>query len=220
MTDHLLERLKELRKMPYAEYLQSPEWQQRRQEALTFANRNCQVCNAQDIELHVHHRTYDRRGMEMASDLTVLCRNCHALFHGKDVPRNDLCILTTELEIYDCLQKSHYDTILLSRDAEYNDQLIWEYLGRDEDNDTDDRLFFFLIPHMFIKENFSNHWGYTSYPNYKAFYLPTNYQSWLDILANIRDEKIFVEKLKFAVLAQTNEGQCVYMTCEEDVRHA
>lgn len=32
---------------------------------------------------NVHHRTYERLGKERLGDLTVLCRKCHGLFHGK-----------------------------------------------------------------------------------------------------------------------------------------
>jgi hypothetical protein len=69
--------------MPYADYLLTPEWQERRQAALDRAGRRCQVCNT-PRRLHVHHRTYERRGRELPGDLTVLCDRCHALFHGKE----------------------------------------------------------------------------------------------------------------------------------------
>jgi 5-methylcytosine-specific restriction endonuclease McrA len=69
--------------MPYREYLQTPEWQDRRRAALTRADRRCQVCNRSNRALHVHHRTYERRGAELETDLTVLCDQCHALYHGK-----------------------------------------------------------------------------------------------------------------------------------------
>ncbi len=64
----------------YAEYLRSPEWQQRRFQALHEAGDRCQVCNS-DGDLEVHHRTYERIGREELGDLIVLCRACHQLFH-------------------------------------------------------------------------------------------------------------------------------------------
>jgi hypothetical protein len=73
-------RIEELRSMPYTEYVHTPEWQERRKAALGRAGHRCQVCNASG-PLDVHHRTYDRRGDERADDLTVLCRQCHGLFH-------------------------------------------------------------------------------------------------------------------------------------------
>jgi len=76
------ERERELRTMPYRDYLQTPEWQERRKAALKRAGYRCQVCN-RGRTLHVHHRTYERRGAELASDLIDLCDECHALYHGK-----------------------------------------------------------------------------------------------------------------------------------------
>jgi 5-methylcytosine-specific restriction endonuclease McrA len=76
-------RLEELRTMPYQEYLKTEEWQEKRQERLRVVKYRCQICNAGNTTLDVHHRTYERRGNEYARDLIVLCRNCHALFHDK-----------------------------------------------------------------------------------------------------------------------------------------
>jgi len=70
----------DLRKIPYREYLQTEHWQKVRDYALERAEHRCQVCNASG-ELHTHHRTYDRRGEEMPSDVIVLCAGCHKLFH-------------------------------------------------------------------------------------------------------------------------------------------
>lgn len=74
-------RLRELRTMPYREYLQTPEWQERRKARLKAARYRCQVCNTKDQRLNVHHRTYERRGEEYARDLIVLCEPCHHTFH-------------------------------------------------------------------------------------------------------------------------------------------
>jgi hypothetical protein len=32
-------------------------------------------------DLQVHHRTYERRGAELADDLVVVCRQCHEIHH-------------------------------------------------------------------------------------------------------------------------------------------
>jgi hypothetical protein len=86
------ERDHELATMPYRLYLQTPEWQERRKAALKRAGFRCQVCNRSRM-LHVHHRTYERRGCELARDLIVLCDECHALYHRKgliaDAPGGD-----------------------------------------------------------------------------------------------------------------------------------
>lgn len=76
-------RVCRLREMPYSEYLQTPEWHTVRLECLKAASYKCQVCNGGNTSLDVHHRTYERRGQELPSDTIVLCRRCHAMFHGK-----------------------------------------------------------------------------------------------------------------------------------------
>lgn len=73
-------RIRELATMPYTEYLQTPEWQETRQRMLKRARFHCQVCNEKKV-LHVHHRTYERRGHEEYGDLIVLCEDCHKLYH-------------------------------------------------------------------------------------------------------------------------------------------
>lgn len=76
------ERIQELKHMPYREYLKTPEWQDMRERRLRAARYRCELCHSQGT-LHVHHKTYERRGEEYASDLIVLCSNCHAKFHDK-----------------------------------------------------------------------------------------------------------------------------------------
>lgn len=73
-------RVRSLASMPYGEYLQTQEWQETRKAALKRAKFSCQTCAGKGV-LHVHHRTYARRGNEYASDLIVLCADCHSLFH-------------------------------------------------------------------------------------------------------------------------------------------
>jgi 5-methylcytosine-specific restriction endonuclease McrA len=73
-------RIEELKTMPYDEYLETPEWAEKRDAALKRAGHRCQICNASG-SLNVHHRTYENRGDERSEDLTVLCDQCHALFH-------------------------------------------------------------------------------------------------------------------------------------------
>jgi hypothetical protein len=70
------ERLAALRSMPYADFLETAEWQDVRTAALEAADWRCQVCNT-DHRPEVHHRTYDRLGEELLEDVTVLCRDCH-----------------------------------------------------------------------------------------------------------------------------------------------
>jgi hypothetical protein len=68
--------------LPYADYLKTPHWQDVREAALKAADYRCQVCYSPD-KIQVHHRTYDRRGRELPSDVTVLCDTCHGLYHSR-----------------------------------------------------------------------------------------------------------------------------------------
>lgn len=67
--------------MPYSAYLDTPHWQKVRALALRRAGRRCQICGARG-KLDCHHNTYARRGRELPSDVIVLCRPCHDLFHA------------------------------------------------------------------------------------------------------------------------------------------
>jgi hypothetical protein len=75
------ERLAELRAMPYHFYLQTPEWRRTRAAALLRADNACSLNVAHTDDLEVHHRTYERLGVELATDLAVLCHSCHQLHH-------------------------------------------------------------------------------------------------------------------------------------------
>ena len=76
------QRSYELQTMPYREYLQTPEWQNLRIRKLKLAYFSCQLCNVSNVSLHVHHKTYERRGCEYLNDLIVLCHKCHEVFHS------------------------------------------------------------------------------------------------------------------------------------------
>ncbi len=73
-----------LNELPYAEYLQTPHWHLKRKEALKRAYYRCQLCGAGNLELHVHHTTYERLGDEHPADLTVLCHRCHKGYHERN----------------------------------------------------------------------------------------------------------------------------------------
>jgi 5-methylcytosine-specific restriction endonuclease McrA len=70
--------------LTYNEYIQSDAW--RRSDArlseLKAAEYRCRLCNAEATDgcpLEVHHRTYERLGRELPTDLTALCRECHKI---------------------------------------------------------------------------------------------------------------------------------------------
>ena len=75
------ERLIALRSMSYREYLRSPEWRRTRAAAIARAGGRCSLEATHTEDLEVHHNTYERRGAELAADLTVLCKSCHRVHH-------------------------------------------------------------------------------------------------------------------------------------------
>jgi len=75
--------LNKLKALPYIEYLQTPHWIKLRDEHLKRSKYHCQICN-KNGKLNVHHRTYERKGEELYSDLITLCENCHNLFHNNN----------------------------------------------------------------------------------------------------------------------------------------
>ena len=72
----------------YTEYIHSGEWAALSRR-MREKNPRCSLCNRprvpqsrkKTVVLHVHHRTYERLAREHDEDLTVLCENCHKLFH-------------------------------------------------------------------------------------------------------------------------------------------
>jgi 5-methylcytosine-specific restriction endonuclease McrA len=76
------DRVAELRRMPYEQYLKTPEWQYRRHQMICFRERKCERCRRFSVQLHVHHRSYKRLGNEDPDDLEVLCEDCHREEHG------------------------------------------------------------------------------------------------------------------------------------------
>ncbi len=59
----------------YREYLLSEEWAEKR-NAILLRDGGCTICGISH-ELEVHHRTYERVGKELLTDLTTLCKPCH-----------------------------------------------------------------------------------------------------------------------------------------------
>jgi len=65
----------------YREYLDSKDWEKKREEALEFYGRMCALCGATRY-LNVHHRHYKSIGVEdVLKDLTILCYKHHNWYH-------------------------------------------------------------------------------------------------------------------------------------------
>ncbi|MEH2474079.1 hypothetical protein V1281_004737 [Nitrobacteraceae bacterium AZCC 2161] len=67
------------RRIDYDAYINSAAWRSNRQLELDASGNRCRGCNrgAGEIELQVHHRTYENFGNEAPGDLTTLCIECH-----------------------------------------------------------------------------------------------------------------------------------------------
>ena len=48
---------------------------------MSQAGNQCELCPNRD-SLQVHHKTYERYGQELLTDLVALCRECHARHHN------------------------------------------------------------------------------------------------------------------------------------------
>ena len=68
------------RKSEYNEYIKSDEWKLKTKEAFELYGRNCKRCYS-NKNLQVHHMTYNNFKSEPLSDLCVLCKPCHKLYH-------------------------------------------------------------------------------------------------------------------------------------------
>jgi len=69
----------------YFAYIKTQDWKEKSDKAKKRAGYHCQICNAPegDAKLNTHHRTYERLGNELPSDLIVLCEFCHTKFHSE-----------------------------------------------------------------------------------------------------------------------------------------
>lgn len=73
-------------KIRYHEYTNSPRWEERKRNfrrSKSFRGGSCFVCTNSRIQVHIHHRSYDRLGNEWNRDLRVLCAVCHAAAHER-----------------------------------------------------------------------------------------------------------------------------------------
>lgn len=77
--------------MKYYDYINSKEWQKKRKDFYSSnlykqikgeGKWNCYCCQASNVPLDLHHRTYKRLGNEhIGIDLVPVCRNCHNEIH-------------------------------------------------------------------------------------------------------------------------------------------
>lgn len=68
----------------YQEYLKSDHWLDFREIALEHYFYECAFCGKKD-GLEVHHKNYLRLGVELLSDVVVLCDECHERHHMVEI---------------------------------------------------------------------------------------------------------------------------------------
>jgi hypothetical protein len=66
----------------YQAYLCSPEWWEKRSQAINNAKGRCEKCYLKAATC-VHHLTYARKYNELPKDLMALCDDCHETIHAK-----------------------------------------------------------------------------------------------------------------------------------------
>jgi len=66
----------------YDAYLASDAWAARRSIVLARAHGTCECCEHYSAT-QVHHKTYERIGQELDTDLLAVCSLCHDLLHGR-----------------------------------------------------------------------------------------------------------------------------------------
>jgi len=67
----------------YNQYLNTPQWREKRERVLERDNYLCQGCRVNQAT-QVHHLTYERIGNEMLFDLIAVCNDCHKRVHDPE----------------------------------------------------------------------------------------------------------------------------------------
>ena len=73
--------LTEYRGRPYAERRQTKEWAILKKQVHRRDQYRCRLCGRGNVELHVHHCTYENYAQERLEDLITLCNVCHHKAH-------------------------------------------------------------------------------------------------------------------------------------------
>jgi hypothetical protein len=60
----------------YERRIKSVAWKNMRRDVMRLRGAKCERCE-RTIDLALHHKTYERLGRELLSDLELLCSNCH-----------------------------------------------------------------------------------------------------------------------------------------------
>ena len=76
------EKLDATRRRRYDNYLDGPDWKEKREAVIARANGICEGCG-KGKATEAHHLTYDDFGDEFLFQLVALCENCHVRWHAR-----------------------------------------------------------------------------------------------------------------------------------------
>lgn len=73
-------------KMPYNKFLETDYWKIVSKYKRYISNNECRMCGSENVELHIHHKSYIHRGQEHYychddKELICLCAGCHKKLH-------------------------------------------------------------------------------------------------------------------------------------------
>lgn len=89
------EMLRAVAHSSYARYRHTKHWRKLKAAVAKRAAGCCERCGAKVTRLDTHHKTYERLGEELLTDLEGLCRGCHERHHGKKMVHLDGMFLKT-----------------------------------------------------------------------------------------------------------------------------
>ena len=95
-------------KQSYYEKLKDPRWQKKRLEILDRDKFTCQMCEATDMTLHVHHKYYvtGREPWEYPDcALVTLCEQCHDIQGDRDHPYGPQAVKFWETVLGDAMKQ-------------------------------------------------------------------------------------------------------------------
>jgi hypothetical protein len=79
----------------YADYLRSSHWARKKAEYRASELPQACMCGEENVQLH--HKTYERIGAELLTDLEPLCGRCHAAVHSLEY-RGEMTLDTVGLQ--------------------------------------------------------------------------------------------------------------------------
>jgi hypothetical protein len=75
--------------LPYASYINSAGWKQRRQRYFSSHEKRCQICRSK-TNIQLHHVIYGKQGLEDDKQLAAVCDLHHRDFHEKFGSKRDM----------------------------------------------------------------------------------------------------------------------------------